>query len=32
MTVVAAGRFAGPLNISEIGNFALDDGPQIGPQ
>lgn len=32
---VAAGRlllpFAGPLNISEIGNFALDDGPQIGP-
>lgn len=24
--------FAGPLNISEIGNFALDDGPQIGPQ
>lgn len=33
--VVAAGRlplpFAGPLNISEIGNFALDDGPQIGP-
>lgn len=38
--VAAAGRlpmplplpFAGPLNNSEIGNFALDDGPQIGPQ
>lgn len=35
VAAVAAGRlplpFAAPLNISEIGNFALDDGPQIGP-
>lgn len=35
VAAAAAGRlplpFAAPLNISEIGNFALDDGPQIGP-